>query len=178
LLGEAFYGAGSNLGVTSVGEDDLGTVDETHPDDDPEPTGVPLPPPCLVPGDCLDDDDRPEEGQLIYRVYGGDSPIWGQSWTPIDPRVVQHSPHLVQQWGKYAFRAVAGLPDWNSGAYLVIARLRSTEGVEARPAEPMRTTLHPGKRWPGELPEYFFDSPPVPGRDIDFISDEPLVPRY
>lgn len=31
---------------------------------------------------------EPSVGQPIYRVYGGDSPAGGASWTPVNPRVV------------------------------------------------------------------------------------------
>jgi hypothetical protein len=95
----------------------------------------PRPVPCLPPLPCGTvggDSSRPERGQIIYRVYGGSSPPLGRSWTPEDPTEVQQSPDLVALWGGYAFRAVAGLPDGNTGERLTMARLRDPGAVEPR----------------------------------------------
>jgi RHS repeat-associated protein len=149
--------------------------------EDPERPGVdePSPSPLPVPGPIHPvSDDGPDAGQLIYRVFGGGSQMWGQSWSPVDPRLVQHNPILVAQWGRYAYRAAAGLPDGNSGSYMVIARLRTTVGIVSTTAASVPTKLHPDGVWPGRLPEYFFTSPPVPGVNLDYVSDEPLVPHY
>jgi hypothetical protein len=84
-----------------------------------EPAPEPTPPiQCCPVWWEYDDDDRPEEGQIIYRVYGGDDWPLGRSWTPVNPRHVQDNQLLQAQWGRYAFRAVAGLPDTNEGTHI------------------------------------------------------------
>lgn len=158
----------------------VGSCPETPAVDTPtaeEPKPAPSPMCCPV---WIDEDDKPEEGQTIYRVYGDRSGPLGQSWTPVDPRFVQNNPLLQEQWGRYAFRAKAGLPDWNSGSSLIIATLKDPGAVLPRDSLEHDTKLNPnGETWPGGLDEYFFLEPPQPGVDIEVIDwDIPLVPHY
>ena len=66
---------------------------------------------------------RPEVGQLVYRVFGGDAHSGGASWTPVKPRDVPD------------FRFNAGLPTNseggtnNSAELLMTARITDTAGV-------------------------------------------------
>ena len=65
-------------------------------------------------------------GATAYRVWGGASGPLGQSWTPIDPRVAPED-----------YRDLAGLPNTNTGEYLVIGILVDLKGVVLVPASPM-----------------------------------------
>lgn len=57
------------------------------------------------------------EGEVVYRVCGGESRQDGNSWTPVDPRTVPD------------YRPSAGLPDRNAGDRLVVGRLVDDTGV-------------------------------------------------
>ena len=104
--------------------------------------GEPLPP--AAPGDP------------VFRVFGGRTGVdellgapgpdadswmrgsgpWGGSWSPVDPRLIDD------------YRAAAGLPDINTGRFLIEARLRDIpEGFRTRQALPLDGQ-------PGGLPEY------------------------
>jgi hypothetical protein len=61
----------------------------------------------------------------VYRVYGDGSGPYGQSWTRTDPGSVSD------------FRNQAGLPDQNTGRFVIEGRLVSTEGVSYRSALPL-----------------------------------------
>lgn len=63
--------------------------------------------------------------QKIYRVYGGESRKYGQSWTTIDPRTVKN------------YRSYAGLPDVNTGDFLVEATIKRSTGFSTRSALPL-----------------------------------------
>ena len=73
----------------------------------------------------------PEPMQMVYRVYGGDSTLYGHSWTPTDPRMVKN------------YRDAAGLPSGgmsgsrNTGEYLAIGILHDKTGVKSRLALPL-----------------------------------------
>ena len=76
--------------------------------------------------------DRPERYQPVYRVVSSPEFAYGQSWTPIDPRMVPN------------YRDVAGLPSGgesgynNTGDYLVTGVLINPMGIELiRPALPL-----------------------------------------
>lgn len=162
--------SGSLENPQRVRNDQAGHADQVHP------SPVPIPGPFDLPGG---DDDSPEPGQIIYRVYGGASSPLGVSWTPVDPRLVQSDPDLRAQWGRYAYRAFAGLPDSNSGSYLIKAILKNPSAVVPGLAVRVQTKLDPVGEWPGGLPEYLFVRPPMPGIDIDVVEqDIPLVPHY
>ena len=62
------------------------------------------------------------EGTKVYRVWGGKSGPWGESWTTVNPNTV---PNL---------RSAAGLPDVNAGRFVSEGVLQSTEGVTSRGA--------------------------------------------
>jgi RHS repeat-associated protein len=65
----------------------------------------------------------PHEGQLIYRVFGGDSKLGGASWSPINPKTAKN------------FRNEAGLPSGketgvtNSGQYVAEGTLTDPSKV-------------------------------------------------
>ena len=63
-----------------------------------------------------------QEGTSVYRVWGGKSGPWGESWTTVNPNTV---PNL---------RSAAGLPDVNAGRFVSEGVLQSTEGVTSRGA--------------------------------------------
>ncbi len=75
------------------------------------------------------------EGTKVYRVWGGKSGPWGESWTTVNPNTVPN------------FRSAAGLPDVNTGSFVSEGVLQSTEGVSARGA----LVIKPGQQ--GNLPE-------------------------
>jgi hypothetical protein len=120
------------------------------PSEDPSPEPTPCCP--LPPGGK---NDEPRQGQIIYRVYGGESGPFGPWWTPIDPHEVQRRPDLVAQWGRYAYRATAGLPDTNTGEWLIVAELKNPAAAEPLEAGSMETKLHPDGRWPRGLPSFY-----------------------
>jgi RHS repeat-associated protein len=61
-------------------------------------------------------------GDTVYRAWGGGSRPWGASWTRVDPSTIAN------------FRDAAGLPSANTGQFVSVGRLVSTEGVQARAA--------------------------------------------
>ena len=75
------------------------------------------------------------EGTKVYRVWGGKSGPWGESWTTVNPNAVPN------------FRSAAGLPDVNAGRFVSEGVLKSTEGVTARGA----LVIKSGQQ--GNLPE-------------------------
>ena len=64
----------------------------------------------------------PRVGTKLYRVWGGESGPYGESWTHVDPRTVSN------------FRNAAGLPEQNTGRFVSEGVLRSREGVYCRSA--------------------------------------------
>ena len=75
------------------------------------------------------------EGTKVYRVWGGKSGPWGESWTTVNPNTVPD------------FRSAAGLPDANAGRFVSEGILQSTEGVTAHGA----SVIKAGQQ--GGLPE-------------------------
>lgn len=75
------------------------------------------------------------EGTKVYRVWGGKSGPWGESWTTVNPNTVSN------------LRSAAGLPDVNAGRFVREGVLQSTGGVTARGA----LVIKPGQQ--GNLPE-------------------------
>jgi len=63
-----------------------------------------------------------DEAITVYRVWGGKSGPFGQSWTDVDPRSISN------------YRDLAGLPNANTGEYLSIGRLINNAGVSFRNA--------------------------------------------
>jgi RHS repeat-associated protein len=63
-----------------------------------------------------------QEGTTVYRIWGGDSTAWGESWTRVNPMTVAN------------YRNLAGLPSWNTGAYLSEGVLNDTTGITVREA--------------------------------------------
>jgi RHS repeat-associated protein len=64
----------------------------------------------------------PKVGDTVYRVYGENNNPLGQSWTRVDPSTVEN------------FREAAGLPDVNTGRFVIEGQLTSVEGVTTRGA--------------------------------------------
>ena len=77
----------------------------------------------------------PVEGDKVFRVYGEKNNPLGESYTPIDPRTVKN------------FRSEAGLPDVNTGRFVLEGRIKDPSDIEVRPALPADGN-------PGGLPEY------------------------
>lgn len=63
-----------------------------------------------------------EEGTTLYRVYGGESGPYGDSWTTVDPSTVPD------------FRDAAGLPNENTGQFVIEGTLNDPSGVWTRGA--------------------------------------------
>ena len=89
----------------------------------------------------------PEPMQTVYRVYGGNSTLYGHSWTPTDPRTVKN------------YRDAAGLPSGgesgsvNTGEYLAVGVLHDMKGVRVQLALPLD-----GNKGGGTI-EYLVPSP-------------------
>jgi hypothetical protein len=83
----------------------------------------------------------------LYRVWGGDSPPFGESWTTTNPGAVSD------------FRGGAGLPPENAGRFVSEGILSGTDGVYTTTASRIGSN-------PGGLPEVV-----VPNADaqIDLI---------
>jgi len=63
-----------------------------------------------------------DAGTTVYRVFGGDSPAFGHSWTDVDPSLISN------------YRYYAGLPDCNSGQFVIQGYLTDMTDVEFRSA--------------------------------------------
>jgi len=64
------------------------------------------------------------KGETLYRVWGGESSPYGQSWSRINPKSVPN------------FRNAAGLPDANAARFMSVGTLKNTKGVITRKALP------------------------------------------
>ena len=64
-------------------------------------------------------------GHRVYRVYGGKAGPYGRSWTRVDPNTVPD------------YRNAAGLPDANTGSFVIEGRLVDLNGVKTREALPL-----------------------------------------
>ena len=67
----------------------------------------------------------PGKGTKVYRIYGEKNNPLGQSWTNVDPRRVEN------------YRDSAGLPDVNSGRFVIEGRITNTIGITTRKALPL-----------------------------------------
>ncbi len=98
-------------------------------------------------------------GLPVYRVWGGSAGPLGPSWTPLDPRTDPQN-----------FRALAGLPNVNTGQYLITGTLIDNEGVVYMPAVPLK----PGVGGTiGGWPEVVV---PSPGNQIQIIDPKINLP--
>jgi RHS repeat-associated protein len=70
--------------------------------------------------DLTYDDTPPTVGSKVYRIY--DNKLYGESWTPVDPRTVPD------------YSTAAGL--YNKGGYLAEGTLIDNSGIIVRPAKP------------------------------------------
>jgi len=66
----------------------------------------------------------------VYRVFGGGSRVYGESWTFINPKL----------YGMF-YRNLAGLPKWNSGAFLVKGTVKLSEINSFRMARPLHGNI-------------------------------------
>ena len=73
-------------------------------------------------GCCVAAKGAVTEGTTVFRVWGGKSGPWGESWTTVNPNTVSN------------LRSAAGLPDVNTGRFVSEGVLKSTEGVTTRGA--------------------------------------------
>ena len=64
----------------------------------------------------------PRDGQIIFRVWGGLSPEFNPSWTPLDPRLAPD-----------AYRTLDGLPDGNAGTFLTVGKIRNASNITVTP---------------------------------------------
>lgn len=83
---------------------------------------APVGPTTTTTTDDKEDDRNP--WQNVYRVAGGDSPLTGQWWSPINPRAIPD------------YRDAVHLPDTNSGEFLVEGTVRSSNIILSRLATP------------------------------------------
>jgi RHS repeat-associated protein len=65
------------------------------------------------------------EGTTVYRVFGENNNPLGQSWTRVDPSSVAN------------YRSAAGLPDINTGRFVVEGTITDTTGITTRSAFPL-----------------------------------------
>ncbi len=99
------------------------------------------------PGDsCVSKtENSTNEGALayerVYRVWGGGSGPWGQSWTPVDPRLDIAN-----------YRNLAGLPNLNTGQFLSVGLLVNNDGLRLRSAVELDCNI-------GGWPEYLIPAP-------------------
>ena len=89
----------------------------------------------------------PVTGKPVFRVYGGDAKPLGKSWTPDNPRI----------WGSSTPNRL-GLPDSNSGQYIIEGKIKDPSGIIVKPADPLGTNS-------GGATEYVI---PNPERQINF----------
>lgn len=114
---------------------------------------------------------QPQEGQLVYRVWGGGSVETGASWTPVDPRTL----------GPDQYRIDAGLFDRiNGGTTLTIGVLQDVTKVQmVRPALPVNPFSGPApgysyRSYPGGLVEYVIPN----AAGINILNRVTLSPAY
>jgi hypothetical protein len=100
---------------------------------------------------------KPTEGQIVYRVWGGDAREMGQSWTPVDPNFAGD-----------AYRDKAGLPTVNDGSNLSIALVVDPKGIILRPAISLGSTQ-------GGWPEFRI---PNPQSQLRIINHKTVSPSF
>ena len=61
----------------------------------------------------------------VFRVYGGKSKPRNYSWTPVNPNSVSN------------FRDVAGLPNANTGRFVIEGNVKRSDIIKSRPALPL-----------------------------------------
>lgn len=102
---------------------------------------------------------KPRRGELLYRIWGGGSKIYGASWTPVNP--------LALRMAGVNVRDFAGLPNENLGNHLIMAQLINPAAVvRIRYAMPLD-----GNR--GGLVEYVIPNASVNVEPIDSILVRP-----
>lgn len=70
-----------------------------------------------------------QQGDTVYRVWGGDSKLYGHSWTRTNPLSTDN------------YRNAAGLPPGNTGRYMTRGRLINMGNVFSRDALPIGKNL-------------------------------------
>lgn len=105
------------------------------------------------------------KGETVYRVYGGQAVLYGQSWTSRNPldaaALVPTNPNVGL---KSAYRIKAGLPNSNTGRCLAIGTLEEGKGTvdrtEAERANPRYSPDPYDYRWQqGGWPELIISNP-------------------
>jgi len=64
-------------------------------------------------------------GTKVYRIFGENNNPLGESWTTVNPRKID------------SFRDVSGLPDVNSGRFVIEGRITDATGITTRKALPL-----------------------------------------
>jgi len=67
----------------------------------------------------------PKKGDKVFRVFGENNKPFGESFTTVDPRTVEN------------FRDAAGLPDKNTGRFVLEGKLVDLEGIKIRRSLPL-----------------------------------------
>lgn len=65
----------------------------------------------------------------MFRVYGENNNPLGQSWTRVDPSTVSD------------YRNLAGLPDVNTGRFVIEGTITDTTGITTRSALPLNGNI-------------------------------------
>ena len=69
------------------------------------------------------------EGTKVYRVFGENNNPLGQSWTRVDPSSIPN------------FRNAAGLPDVNTGRFVIEGQVTDITGITTRQARPLNGNI-------------------------------------
>ncbi|MBI4739433.1 hypothetical protein HY772_07885, partial [Candidatus Woesearchaeota archaeon] len=96
---------------------------------------------------AINEDEGVEEGEIVYRVYGGEAQLYGRSWTNMNPLdAMTPVPTNPDVGWKSMYRILSGLPNANTGNCLAIGTLERTEGVgrqQAPKASNLRNAPYP-----------------------------------
>ena len=103
-------------------------------------------------------EDGAQTGTRVFRVWGDGSGPNGSYWTTTDPSTVQD------------FRAVAGLPDANTGRFVSEGILTDSSGVTSTPGGAAS-----GAGGPGGLPEVVI---PNPAQQVQLTNVSGVNPPY
>lgn len=102
-----------------------------------------------------------DQGEVIYRVFGGKASMEGKSWTPVNPI------------GYPEYRNAAGLPESNTCTHLVMGIVKQANRAfyKIKAADPINTGIYSVK---GGLIEYEFRVTPV--RSLGIIEYGRVLP--
>ncbi len=91
--------------------------------------------------------------QTVYRVYGDGAKALGKSWTPVNPNSVSN------------FRNAAGLPDVNSGRFVIEGTVNQSDIILKRNALPLNGNQ-------GGLMEYIIDPSKVNVKRVSGVNPQ------